>query len=156
LCIRLSYRILAASTMKLQLAPALAFVSPCLAQVAANAPDGKHYSPIPLNTLSENSTSVNVAPYQSNTSLYYLGYKDDDWSRPFVKYWNPAVKQISDEVQKGITESPHTSKLGWLLTHRISQYPVNLLCSLQASRGASLLYSARILAIREWLGRERR
>lgn len=98
--------------MKFQLAPVLAFVPSCLAQVAANPPAGKHYSPIPLNTLSKNSTSVNVAPYQSNTSAYYLGYQDEDWSRPFVKYWKPAVKQISDEVQKGITESPHTSKLG--------------------------------------------
>ncbi|KAH7178133.1 hypothetical protein DER46DRAFT_569780 [Fusarium sp. MPI-SDFR-AT-0072] len=97
--------------MKFQLVPVLAFASSCLAQVVANPPDGKHYSPIPLNTLSKNSTSVNVAPYQSNTSLYYLGYKDEDWSRPFVKYWKPAVKQISDEVQKGITESPHSSKL---------------------------------------------
>ncbi|RKL50679.1 hypothetical protein BFJ72_g132 [Fusarium proliferatum] len=97
--------------MKFQLVPILAFASPCLAQVAANPPEEKHYSPVPLNTLSENSTSVNVAPYQSNTSLYYLGYKDEDWSRPFVKYWKPAVKQISDEVQKGITESPHASKL---------------------------------------------
>ncbi|KAH7253624.1 uncharacterized protein BKA55DRAFT_737409 [Fusarium redolens] len=97
--------------MKLQLVQVLAFVSSSLAQVAANPPEGKHYSQIPLNTLSENSTSANVASYQSNTSLYYLGYKDKDWSRPFVKYWKPAVKQISDDVQKGITESPHASKL---------------------------------------------
>ncbi|PNP82770.1 hypothetical protein FNYG_04001 [Fusarium nygamai] len=54
---------------------------------------------------------VNVAPYQSNTSLYYLGYKEENWSRPLVKYWKPAVKQISDEVQKGITESPRASSL---------------------------------------------
>ncbi|KAF5563154.1 hypothetical protein FNAPI_2782, partial [Fusarium napiforme] len=99
--------------MKKQLIPVLAFASSCLAQVAAGLPPGKHYSPIPLNTLSENSTSVNVAPYQSNTSLYYLGYKEEDWSRPFVKYWKPAVKQISDEVQKGITESPCTSSLAF-------------------------------------------
>ncbi|KAF5653881.1 ankyrin repeat [Fusarium sp. NRRL 25303] len=98
--------------MKMHSVPVLAFSSSCLAQVAANPPDGKHYSPIPLNIMSEYSTSVNVAPYQSNTSLYYLGYKDEDWSRPFVKYWKPAVKQISDEVQKGITESPHASSLG--------------------------------------------
>ncbi|KAF5711565.1 phloretin hydrolase [Fusarium mundagurra] len=97
--------------MKIQLVPVLEFASFCLAQVAANPPDGKHYSPIPLITLSENSTSVNVAPYQSNTSQYYLGYKGEDWSRPFVKYWNPAVNQISDEVQKGITESPYASSL---------------------------------------------
>ncbi|KAF4332485.1 phloretin hydrolase [Fusarium beomiforme] len=97
--------------MKLQLVQVFVFVSAALAQVAADPPTGKHYSPVPLQTLSKNSTSVNVAPYQSNTSLYYLGYKDDDWSRPFVKYWNPTEKQISDEVQKGITESPYASKL---------------------------------------------
>ncbi|KAG5786749.1 hypothetical protein H9Q69_014175 [Fusarium xylarioides] len=97
--------------MKLQVALLLIFPSSSIAQIASNPPDGKHYSPIPLNTLSENSTSVNVAPYQSNASLYYLGYRGEDWSRPFVKYWKPAVKQISDEVQKGITKSPYASSL---------------------------------------------
>ncbi|KAF5601343.1 phloretin hydrolase [Fusarium pseudocircinatum] len=97
--------------MHLQVALLLIFASASIAQVAANPPDGEHYSPIPLLTLSENWTSVNVAPYQSNASLYYLGYKEEDWSRPFVKYWKPAVKQISDEVQRGITESPRASSL---------------------------------------------
>jgi len=140
--------------MKKHLIPVLAFASSCLAQVAANPPDGKHYSPIPLNTLPENSTSVNVAPYQSNTSLYYLGYKDEDWSRPFVKYWKPAVKQISDEVQKGITESPHASSLG-LLPAVHAFISADLSSSVQASRGAALSNSARILAVGKRLGCER-
>lgn len=141
--------------MKFQLVPILGFASPCLAQVAANPPEGKHYSPVPLNTLSENSTSVNVAPYQSNTSLYYLGYKDEDWSRPFVKYWKPAVKQISDEVQKGITESPHASKLGMLPADQLC-VPADLFTSFQPSRGAALFDPARILAVGKRLGCERR
>jgi hypothetical protein len=98
--------------MKLQLTQFLALASCGLGQVESSPPSGKHYSSIPLNTLSKNSTSVNVAPYQSNASLYYLGYEGDDWSRPFSKYWNPVMKRISDEVQKGITESPYASELG--------------------------------------------
>ncbi|KAF5648446.1 phloretin hydrolase [Fusarium tjaetaba] len=99
--------------MNIQVALLLIFAATSVAQVAANPRDGKHYSPIPLLTLSENSTSVNVVPYQSTKSLYYLGYKEEDWYRPFVKYWKPAIKQISDEVQKGITESPRTSSLAF-------------------------------------------
>jgi hypothetical protein len=139
--------------MKLQLVQVLAFVSSSLAQVAANPPEGKHYSQIPLNTLSENSTSANVAPYQSNTSLYYLGYKDEDWSRPFVKYWKPAVKRISDDVQKGITESPHASKLGESLVSHV-YVSTDFFCSVQATGSSTLFNSAGILAVRKWLGRE--
>ncbi|KAJ4230737.1 hypothetical protein NW757_013969 [Fusarium falciforme] len=99
--------------MKLQLTQVLALASCGLAQVESSPPSGKHYSSIPLNTLSKNSTSVNAVPYQSNASLYYLGYEGDDWSRPFSKYWNPVMKRISDEVQKGITESPYASELAY-------------------------------------------
>ncbi|KAF4500086.1 phloretin hydrolase [Fusarium agapanthi] len=56
--------------MKLQVASLLIFASTSIAQVVATPPDGKDCSPIPLITLSENSTSVNAAPYQSNTSLF--------------------------------------------------------------------------------------
>ncbi|CVK86462.1 uncharacterized protein FMAN_06267 [Fusarium mangiferae] len=130
--------------MKFQLVPILAYASPCLAQVAANPPDGKHYSPVPLNTLSENLTSVNVAPYQSNTSLYYLGYKDEDWSRPFVKYWKPAVKQISDEVQKGITESPHASSLGSARINLLRTASVGFLSTCQLKKAACVLSPLRL------------
>ncbi|KAI8651888.1 hypothetical protein NCS56_01405000 [Fusarium sp. Ph1] len=99
--------------MKLQLTQVLALASCGLAQVESSPPSGEHYSSIPLNTLSKNSTSVNAVPYQSNASLYYLGYEGDDWSRPFSKYWNPVMKRISDEVQKGITESPYASELAY-------------------------------------------
>ncbi|CAG9990643.1 unnamed protein product [Clonostachys byssicola] len=99
--------------MKLQLTSVLILTPSVLAQVASGPPSGEHYSPIPLNTLSENSTSVNAVPYQANASLYYLGYKGDDWTRPFSKYWNPLMKPITDEVQKGMTESPYASRLAY-------------------------------------------
>ncbi|VUC29448.1 unnamed protein product [Clonostachys rosea] len=97
--------------MKLHLTSVFILAPSVLAQVASGPPSGEHYSPIPLSTLSENSTSVNIVPYQANASLYYLGYEGADWARPFSKYWNPVMKQISEEVQKGITESPFASKL---------------------------------------------
>ncbi|KAF4460386.1 phloretin hydrolase [Fusarium albosuccineum] len=97
--------------MKLQLAQILTLAPSCLAQVALGPPSGQHYSSVPLETLSTNATSVNIVPYQSNASLYYLGYEGNDWERPFSKYWNPVLNPISDELQKGITESPYASRL---------------------------------------------
>ncbi|KAK1992602.1 hypothetical protein LX36DRAFT_715245 [Colletotrichum falcatum] len=107
--------------MKSQLAQLLASASLASAQIAAKPPTGEQYSPIPLKTLSQNSTSVNIATYQTDTSLYYLGYDGVDWSRPFAKYWQPAEEAISEEAAKGITESPFASRLVYK-PHEAPQY----------------------------------
>ncbi|KAL1618595.1 hypothetical protein SLS56_010479 [Neofusicoccum ribis] len=65
-------------------------------------------APIPL---SQSTISQNQAPYEEDASKYYLGYYDSDFTRPFAKYWNPNVLPISDEVQKGLSESPKAKLL---------------------------------------------
>ena len=61
----------------------------------------------------------------------------------------------TDEVQKGITESPHASKLGMLPADQVC-VPADLFISFQPSRGAALSDPARILAVGKRLGCERR
>ncbi|GME23290.1 hypothetical protein GTA08_BOTSDO09760 [Neofusicoccum parvum] len=67
-------------------------------------------APIPL---SQSTISQNQAPYEEDASKYYLGYYDSDFARPFAKYWNPNVLPISDEVQKGLSESPKAKPLAF-------------------------------------------
>ncbi|KAI9146908.1 phloretin hydrolase [Paramyrothecium foliicola] len=98
-------------TSKVQLL--LVSVAGCLAQLAARPASSHEKSSLPLQNRLTNTTSANVSPYQTDTSLYYLGYRGDDWDRPFAKYWNPDLPSISDELQKGLTESPFASPLAF-------------------------------------------
>lgn len=67
-------------------------------------------APVPL---SQSTLSRNAAPPEEDTDQYYLGYRDADFARPFAKYWNPNVAAISDEVQKGVSESPKARPLAF-------------------------------------------
>lgn len=56
--------------------------------------------------------SKNVDAYESDSTTYYIGYKDADYEKPFAKYFNLNVGPISDETQKGIVSSPWASVFG--------------------------------------------
>jgi hypothetical protein len=107
-----------------------------LAQLGNTLPSGATLEALSPNTRAEYYTSVNLETYQPNASLYHLGYKGDDWSRPFAKFWNLSLDPISDELQKGITESPYASAL-CRPSHQSPAASLNrLFRSLQPSRGS--------------------
>ncbi|KAI7978253.1 hypothetical protein EIK77_001196 [Talaromyces pinophilus] len=56
--------------------------------------------------------SRNVDPYHNDPSKLYLGYREQDYKKPWAKYFNPNVALISDEVEKGLICSPWASPLG--------------------------------------------
>ncbi|KUL89699.1 hypothetical protein ZTR_00453 [Talaromyces verruculosus] len=61
----------------------------------------------------EQLISRNIDPYHNDSSKLYLGYREQDYNKPWAKYFNPNVALISDEIQKGLICSPWASPLGY-------------------------------------------
>ncbi|KAK4494015.1 hypothetical protein PRZ48_015201 [Zasmidium cellare] len=61
----------------------------------------------------QNATSTNLAPYNGNSSAYHLGYRSDDFQRPFAKYWNPTIAPLFDEFLNGLVASPWANALAY-------------------------------------------
>ncbi|KAF2158849.1 hypothetical protein M409DRAFT_71410 [Zasmidium cellare ATCC 36951] len=69
----------------------------------------------------QNATSTNLAPYNGNSSAYYLGYRGEDFQRPFAKYWNPTIAPLFDEFLNGLVASPWANALAYI-AHEAHDY----------------------------------
>ncbi|KAK0638095.1 Phloretin hydrolase [Lasiodiplodia hormozganensis] len=85
--------------------------SRCYPQLSTEPPFSIEIDNSSLTTLGASTVSRNVAPYDGNQTSYYLGYREADFAKPFAKFWNPYVEGISEEVQKGLSASPHAAEL---------------------------------------------
>ncbi|KAK6838804.1 hypothetical protein RU639_000655 [Aspergillus parasiticus] len=63
-------------------------------------------------TLEENNfISQDFESLNNDTSSYYLGYREEDFAKPYAKYWNPVVAPLTKELISGLMSSPWANAL---------------------------------------------
>ncbi|CAI7570994.1 unnamed protein product [Penicillium bialowiezense] len=62
-----------------------------------------------VTLLSQNTVSKDPAPLESSTEDYYIGFREEDFKKPYAKYYNPEVVPISNDLVNGLTGSPWPS-----------------------------------------------
>ncbi|KAJ5806547.1 phloretin hydrolase [Penicillium pulvis] len=51
-----------------------------------------------MASLNQGTVSTDTASLESNTTEYYLGYRIEDFQKPYAKYWDPVIAPLSNAL----------------------------------------------------------